>query len=84
VARRYPAAMMQLLRECRVMLANALELRDVPPDVHVDIVRIEWEKLARRLAEDIAGLEHQPVRPPVNITARAFLRVPANRFAEEL
>ena len=81
VCHQSPAALMDLMRRTRVLMKNSVPLEDPPPDVLVDVVAVEWDKLARRMARDLAAPSPISSAQPTIIHAKWFPRVPANRFA---
>jgi hypothetical protein len=75
-----PETLLGLMRRTRVLMKNSIPMDNPPPDVLVDIVAVEWEALARRLARDLVSPFPSSSQPTI-IQARWFPRVPASRFA---
>ena len=82
LSRRNPQAMIRLLNRSRVLMRNSVPLAEPPRGLCVDLVRVEWEKLARRIARDLASHPHHRISGTLSVKAQWLPRAQACEFAE--
>ena len=80
ICHRSPGALIALMRRGRILMKNSVPLENPPSDVLVDIVAVEWERLARRMARELAIPSSAPSDQPMIVEAKWFPRVPASQF----
>jgi len=71
------AALARLLGRARVLVANPIPLEGVPADARVDIVRVDWPRLARRIARTLAMPDTPSSKRDAVIRAHWLPRLPA-------
>ena len=80
--RRNPTLMLDLLGRARVLVKSSLLIQEIPSHLRLDIVHVEWSKVARRIANDIsASLPATGDRPRI-IQPTYSHHVPARQFGE--
>lgn len=76
------AAMIRLIRRARVMMINAVPIAKPPGDARLDLVRLDWELLAHRLARDLAAPFGPKVPRPVVVHARWMPQASVAQYAD--
>ncbi len=80
LGRRNPQALVRLMQRARVLVTHSVLIEEVPPDVRVDVVGIDWTRLTHRIAQDLAVPPDSLSAPRVVVQARWLPRVPACQF----
>ncbi|HEV2803330.1 MAG TPA: helix-turn-helix domain-containing protein [Chthoniobacterales bacterium] len=83
---RAPEAMSRILSQGRVGLVEGPVSMPLTPriDGPVDLVVVNWQRLAQRIADDILGRETFDCHQPVIFDAKGELKVPFHKFAQKL
>lgn len=86
LAFRSPETMTNIFERCRVALIEGPV--NMPfaklPDVHVDLVMIDWQAVARRIVSDLIAQQAFNSEHRVVFEAEAKLRVPLSNYAQEI
>lgn len=83
---RAPGAVAELLRTQRVALINgpvSMPFAKVP-DVQVDLVTVDWQRVAERIVDDLISQDAFQEPGPTYFDAEAKLRVPLSAFAQSI
>jgi hypothetical protein len=75
-------SLIDLMRRARVMMVNCVPAGTMPPGVPVDLVRVDWEALAVRVATDIATPAAGSQAAETVVQAQWLSRVAACEWAE--
>jgi hypothetical protein len=81
---RSPESMTNIFERCRVALVEGpvnMPFAKVP-DVRVDLVLLDWQRVAQRIVGDLIIDAEQNVSEPVTFLAESRIRVPLSQYAE--
>jgi hypothetical protein len=83
---RAPNAVSDLLQSQRVAFLNgpvSMPFMEVP-DVHVDLVVVDWQRVAEQIVNELITQESFQSMGPTNFEAETKLRVPLSEFAQAI
>jgi hypothetical protein len=83
---RSPEAVTRIFERCRVALIEGpvnMPFADVP-NVPVDLVAIDWQRIAKRIVDDLITQEAFNDAKTVTFEAECKLQVPLNQYAQSI
>lgn len=84
LARHDPQAMIRLIQRARTLFTNSVEIAQLPTEARIDLVRVDWEGLAARIAKDLAAGGDAARQSVTVLNAQWLHGVPAARFGERM